>query len=73
MVTKTRELMQYKLNWSDYDPVKFVTVVCWFTFNILLCKLSTVWSRHAQRFMCCRQLGQHLVRVRATCKWIHRI
>jgi len=48
MATNMGELMQYKPNWSDYDPVKFVRVVCWFTFSILHCKLSTVWSRHAQ-------------------------
>jgi hypothetical protein len=28
MATNTMELMQYKLNWSHYDPVKYVTVVC---------------------------------------------
>jgi hypothetical protein len=73
MATNTRELMQYKLNGSDYDSVKVVTVVCWFTFRILHCKLSTVWSRNAQPFVCCRQLWQHLVCVRLTCNWIHRI
>jgi hypothetical protein len=31
MATNTRELMQYKLNWSDYDPVK---VVMWFTDSL---------------------------------------